>query len=140
MHPDISLHPIKTINIKVYIHVQIIQTFRQGGWGVHPNSEIRGGAVSKNIFSAFQASVWSKHKGSPPLDPPLICMARRSECGNQQLNIKGHRGNSLKKGKMLLKDGVAMLGFALPACYSECFLLSCMHGLKVATLKCCNAI
>ena len=54
-----------------------------GGWGVHPNSEIRGGAVSKNIFSAFQASVWSKHKGSPPLDPPLICMARRSECGNQ---------------------------------------------------------
>ena len=66
MHPDISLHPIKTINIKVYIHVQIIQTFRQGGWGVHPNPEIRGGAVSKKVFSALQASVWSKNKGALP--------------------------------------------------------------------------
>ena len=28
-----------------------------------------------------------------------------------------------------------MFGFALPACSSNCFLLSCMHGLKVATLN-----
>ena len=39
--------------------------------------EIKGGgvgAVSKGIFSALRASVWSKNKGetqAPPLDPPL---------------------------------------------------------------------
>ena len=50
------------------------------GWGVHPNSEIRGGPpVSPQIFSAYRASVWSKNKvgggggaaRAPPLDPPL---------------------------------------------------------------------
>ena len=39
----------------------------KGGWGGG------GKGVSKKIFSAFQASVWSKNKGegSPALDPPL---------------------------------------------------------------------
>ena len=48
----------------------------------HTDREIMGGgggrgAVSKNLFSAVQASVWSKIKGrgppprAPPLDPPL---------------------------------------------------------------------
>ena len=37
-----------------------------GGGGVHPNPEIRGGAVSKKVFSALQASVWSKNKGALP--------------------------------------------------------------------------
>ena len=49
------------------------------GAGGHPDREIRGGggAVLKNLFSAVQASVWSKIKGrgppprAPPLDPPL---------------------------------------------------------------------
>ena len=51
------------------------------GAGDHPDREIRGGggdgAISKNLFSALQASVWSKIKGrgppprAPPLDPPL---------------------------------------------------------------------
>ena len=55
-----------------------------GGGGMHPNPEIRGGAVSKKVFSALQASVWSKNKGGGvPLDRPLICIARRSECGNR---------------------------------------------------------
>ena len=44
-----------------------------------PDLQIRGvgggggKGVSKKIFSAFQASVWSKNKGegSPALDPPL---------------------------------------------------------------------
>ena len=37
-----------------------IQTFR---WG---------GGVSNEIFSALQASVWTKCKGAPLLDPPVI--------------------------------------------------------------------
>ena len=42
-----------------------------------PDPEIRQGAVSKKIFAALRASVWSKNKGggqatqAPPLDPPL---------------------------------------------------------------------
>ena len=39
----------------------------QGGRAGHPDPEIRGGPVSKKIFSALQASVWSKSKGPPPL-------------------------------------------------------------------------
>ena len=36
------------------------------GRGGHPDPEIRGdGAVSKKIFSALWASVWSKNKGGP---------------------------------------------------------------------------
>ena len=34
-----------------------------GGGGMHSNPEIRGGAVSKKVFSALQASFWSKNKG-----------------------------------------------------------------------------
>ena len=54
-----------------------IQTFRQGGtgWGVHADPDIRGkgGLVSKKIFLALRASVWSKNQGGgPPLDPPLL--------------------------------------------------------------------
>ena len=35
-----------------------------GGWGGHPDAEIReGGGSVKKIFCALQASVWSKNKG-----------------------------------------------------------------------------
>ena len=49
---------------------------RGGGGPDHRDPEIRGGGVSKKIFLALQASVWSKNKGdrpplAPPLDPPL---------------------------------------------------------------------
>ena len=63
-----------------------IQTFeiREGGGrgGVIRDSEIKGGPVSKNFFSALRASVWSKDKGgpgprAPPLDPPLRCFRIR---------------------------------------------------------------
>ena len=48
-----------------------------------PDLEIKGGrgeggggvgvgAVSKKMFSALRASVWSKNKGGPPLDLSLI--------------------------------------------------------------------
>ena len=54
---------------------------------LHPDLEIRGGAVSKGVFSALRASVWSKNKGetqAPPLDPPLnfVCQGvnRRYIC------------------------------------------------------------
>ena len=48
--------------------------------GGHPDPKIRGGGrpVSKKIFSALRASVWSKNKGwaraprNSPLDPPLL--------------------------------------------------------------------
>ena len=52
-----------------------------------PWNKGRGGAVSKGIFSALRASVWSKNKGetqAPPLDPPLnfVCQGvnRRYIC------------------------------------------------------------
>ena len=37
-----------------------------GGGGGHPDPEIRGGAVSNQIFSALRASVWSKNRGAGP--------------------------------------------------------------------------
>ena len=46
----------------------------RGGEGGHPDPKIRG-AVLKNFFSTFQASVWSKNNvearapGPLPLDP-----------------------------------------------------------------------
>ena len=43
------------------------------GWGSgHPDPEIRGGTVSKKIFSALWAPVWSKNKGEggPPWPLP----------------------------------------------------------------------
>ena len=48
----------------------------RGGGGGHPDPEIRGGPVSKKIFSALRASSWSRNKGgraprAPPLDPQL---------------------------------------------------------------------
>jgi len=52
----------------------------------HPDPEIRGGTVSKKIFSALWAPVWSKKKGgrSPLAPPPLECRreekARRKGC------------------------------------------------------------
>ena len=47
-----------------------------GGGRGHPDPEIRGGPVSKKIFSGLGASFWSKNKGGPfppgpPLDSPL---------------------------------------------------------------------
>ena len=57
---------------------------------LYPDLDIRGGrggAVSKGIFSALRASVWSENKGetqAPPLDPPLnfVCQGvnRRYIC------------------------------------------------------------
>ena len=38
----------------------VIQTLRK-----------EGGRIQKEYFSALWASVWSKNKGNPPLDPPL---------------------------------------------------------------------
>ena len=32
-------------------------------YNYHPDPEIRGGAVSKKLFSALRASFWSKNKG-----------------------------------------------------------------------------
>ena len=45
-----------------------------------------GGAVSKGIFSALRASVWSENKGetqAPPLDPPLnfVCQGVDNDGG-----------------------------------------------------------
>ena len=41
----------------------------------HPDPEIMrwggGGRSQKSLFAAFRASVWSKNKRRPPLDPPL---------------------------------------------------------------------
>ena len=43
-----------------------------GGGAGHQDPEIRGGRVSTKVFSALQASVWSKNKWGPsPPDPPL---------------------------------------------------------------------
>ena len=42
-----------------------------GGIGGHPDPDIKGGEVSKNLFSALRTSVWSKNKEGPPLDRPL---------------------------------------------------------------------
>ena len=39
-----------------------------GGEGCQPDPELS----PKTIFSALQASVWSKNKGGLPLDPPVI--------------------------------------------------------------------
>ena len=39
--------------------------------GGHPDPEIREAWSPKKLFSALWASVWSKNKGGPPLDPPL---------------------------------------------------------------------
>ena len=36
-----------------------------GGGRGHPDPEIRGGPVSKKIFSGLGASFWSKNKGGP---------------------------------------------------------------------------
>ena len=60
---------------------------RMGGWGggkgcAHPDPQIKqwgggGGLVSKNSFSAFWASVWSKNKGgrqAPTQDLPLCTL------------------------------------------------------------------
>ena len=50
---------------------------REGAWSPRPLDK-GGGAVSKKIFSALRASVWSKNEGGggvaprpSPLDPPL---------------------------------------------------------------------
>ena len=37
----------------------------------HPDKGVGGGRSQKRLFAAFRASVWSKNKGGPPLDPPL---------------------------------------------------------------------
>ena len=43
-----------------------------GGRAGHQDPEIRRGRVSTKVFSALQASVWSKNKWGPsPPDPPL---------------------------------------------------------------------
>ena len=39
------------------------------GGGGHPDSEIRGGPVSKIFFAAPRASAWSKNKGTGPPGP-----------------------------------------------------------------------
>ena len=45
----------------------------KGGGGCHPHAGgDKGGArYQKTFFSALRASVWSKNKGGPSLDPPL---------------------------------------------------------------------
>ena len=40
-----------------------------------PDPEIRGLPGPEKFFSPLQASVWSKNKGVPPLDPPLTTPA-----------------------------------------------------------------
>ena len=45
-----------------------IQTFRWGGGGGHPDTEIRGDGLKKK-FLALWASVWSKNKGGPNPSP-----------------------------------------------------------------------
>ena len=59
------------------------------GGGCHPDSEIRGGPVSKQyIFSALWASFWSKNKArvrtpwAPPLDPPLYYIAESPQASS----------------------------------------------------------
>ena len=37
-----------------------------------PDFQMGGGGVSNEILSALQASVWTKCKGAPLLDPPVI--------------------------------------------------------------------
>ena len=39
-----------------------------------------GGGLKCNFFAALRASVWTKYRGAPPLDPPLI----RKENGFQE--------------------------------------------------------
>ena len=38
--------------------------------------QVRGRESHKNFFSALRASVWSKNKGGPPLDSPLVHKGR----------------------------------------------------------------
>ena len=42
-----------------------------GGGGGHRDPEIREVPGLERIFSPLQASVWSKIRRAPPLDPPL---------------------------------------------------------------------
>ena len=68
--------------LKKYTHhfLDFLQQWRiktlRGGPG-HPDPElsgVRGGAISKQLFTALRASVWSKNKvgaRAPPLDLPL---------------------------------------------------------------------
>ena len=44
---------------------------RRGGWGGHPDPEMRGGGglPPKKIFSALQASFWSENKDGGPGPP-----------------------------------------------------------------------
>ena len=49
----------------------------RGGGSGHRDPEISRGGVSKKMFLALQASVWSNNKGgqppwAPPLDLPLL--------------------------------------------------------------------
>ena len=46
-----------------------------GAGGGHPDPEIREVPGLERIFLPLQASVWSKNKGAPPLDPPLTTPA-----------------------------------------------------------------
>ena len=41
-----------------------------------PDLQVRGRESHKNFFSALRASVWSKNKGGPPQDPPLLHKGR----------------------------------------------------------------
>ena len=61
-----------------------IQNLRLGGEEVgrssRPLDKGGGGKVSKKIFAALWASVWSKNKGGAPLPwPPLPCESTRKE-------------------------------------------------------------
>ena len=38
----------------------------------NPDPKIKGGRSQKNLFPALRASVWSKYKGGPSLDLPLM--------------------------------------------------------------------
>ena len=50
--------------------------------------QIRGRESHKIFFSALRASVWSKNKGGPPLDSPLVHKGRVDYV--HRLNIRGY--------------------------------------------------
>ena len=64
-----------------------------GGGRGHPDPnadpKIKGGRSQKNLFPALRASVWSKYKGGPSLDLPLM----RVQC-IEYLNSRWREGYS----------------------------------------------
>ena len=79
----------------------------RGGGGCHPHAGgDKGGArYQKTFFSALRASVWSKNKGGPSLDPPLT-MATEIKYLSAK-NAVVHTGKLLKVELELQSEEIA---------------------------------